>query len=206
MPHRFRVAADLDMRGRGGGRHHDVRFGSKADMRGMTANVRFVPIADIKHRSQLARLLRSDVGFSALGIASRAVCHCISTSGSTCARRQEPNGPAYFDPGRWDRPQRLFLARVTAALRAASRRLRVVAAFRAAARRFRVIAPFWAGESVTLGLAFMVFLPLNGGFRAKVIEAWLRLVATGDSRLALRLQACHIYDNLAARRIFSPLV
>jgi hypothetical protein len=69
------------------------------------------------------------------------------------------------------RPQRLFLARVTAALRAASRRLRVVAALRPAARRFRVIAPFWPGVSVTLGLAFMVSLPLNGGeFRAKMIE------------------------------------
>jgi hypothetical protein len=48
------------------------------------------------------------------------------------------------------------MARVNAALRAVSRRLRVVAALRPAARRFRVNAPFWPGVSVALGLAFMV--------------------------------------------------
>ena len=60
---------------------------------------------------------------------------------------------AMIEAPKW--AQRLFLARVTAALRAASRRLRVVAALRPAARRFRVIAAFWPGVSVTLGLAFI---------------------------------------------------
>jgi hypothetical protein len=54
--------------------------------------------------------------------------------------------------------QRLFLARVAAALRAVSRRLRVVAALRAAARFFRVNAPFWPGVSVASGLVCMVSL------------------------------------------------
>lgn len=57
--------------------------------------------------------------------------------------------------------QRLFLARVNAALRADSRRLRVAAPLRAAARRFRVIAAFWPGVSLALGLAFMGSLPLR---------------------------------------------
>lgn len=56
------------------------------------------------------------------------------------------------------RAQRLFLARVNAALRADSRRLRVVAALRPAARRFRVNAAFWPGVSVAFGLVFMVSL------------------------------------------------
>jgi len=55
--------------------------------------------------------------------------------------------------------QRLFLARVNAALRAVSRRLRVVAALRPAARRFRVNAAFWPGVSVALGLVFMNGFP-----------------------------------------------
>jgi len=54
--------------------------------------------------------------------------------------------------------QRLFLARVVAALRADSRRLRVAAALRPAARRLRVNAPCWAGVSLALGFAFMVSL------------------------------------------------
>jgi hypothetical protein len=86
--------------------------------------------------------------------------------------------------------QRLFLARVTAALRAASRRLRVVAALRPAARRFRVIAAFWPGVSVTLGLAFMISpFPLNGRkSRAKLIElGFAHAVRTGDST-----PACHL--------------
>ena len=57
--------------------------------------------------------------------------------------------------------QRFFLARVNAALRADSRRLRVAAPLRAAARRFRVIAAFWPGVSLALGLAFMGSLPLR---------------------------------------------
>lgn len=103
--------------------------------------------------------------------------------------------------------QRLFLARVTAALRAASRRLRVVAALRPAARRFRVIAAFWPGVSVTLGLAFMICpFPLNGTkSRAKLIELGLaRVVRTGDSTHVIYRLAT-VRDNWAAPCIFSPL-
>jgi len=69
--------------------------------------------------------------------------------------------------------QRFFLARVNAALRADSRRLRVAAALRPAARRFRVNAPCWAGVSLALGFAlrfaFMVFLLSEVTARSRIM-------------------------------------
>ena len=104
--------------------------------------------------------------------------------------------------------QRLFLARVTAALRAASRRFRVVAALRPAARRFRVNAPFWPGVSVTLGFVFMVSLSLNGEEpRAKLIEVdVVRMVRPATQREPARLQICHSLRRLGSLLIFSPPV
>ena len=71
--------------------------------------------------------------------------------------REEHTKSVSLGLGRRRRAQRLFLARVNAALRAVSRRLRVVAALRPAARRFRVNAPFWPGVSLALDLAFIWF-------------------------------------------------
>ena len=96
--------------------------------------------------------------------------------------------------------QRLFLARVTAALRAASRRFRVVAALRPAARRFRVNAPFWPGVSVTLGFVFMVSLSLNGGEpRAKLIEVdVVRMVRPATQLQPAIYRLATVFDNWAA--------
>lgn len=104
--------------------------------------------------------------------------------------------------------QRLFLARVTAALRAASRRLRVVAALRPAARRFRVIAAFWPDVSVTLGLVAMVSLSLNGGkSRAKLIElSFVRMVRPATQRQPAIYRLATVCHNWAAPFIFSPPV
>jgi hypothetical protein len=105
---------------------------------------------------------------------------------------------AMIEAPKW--AQRLFLARVTAALRAASRRLRVVAALRPAARRFRVIAAFWPGVSVTLGLAFMVS-PFSQWreVSCQADRAWLRPHrATGDSTKHAIYRLATVCDNWAA--------
>ena len=106
------------------------------------------------------------------------------------------------------RGQRLFLARVAAALRAASRRLRVAAAFRPAARRFRVIAAFWPGVSLTLGLAFIVSPSLNGRkARTKLIElGFVRIVPPANQRQPAIYAHAIVCVNWATPYIFYPLV
>ena len=121
-------------------------------------------------------MLGSRIEYDAVGGLARRGRRTVTTSDLTRLLGVRPiafaanlGSEAMIEAPKW--AQRLFLARVTAALRAASRRLRVVAALRPAARRFRVIAPFWPGVSVTLGLAFIGFPFLStAGSCAKLIE------------------------------------